>query len=109
MTSPPCECAVIGDGLPLFRIRQPERKFEDRLDLGPDRDRCVAARTIVTCRRCGSGWIRVRINLIGKSEDDWVFPRPSGEPSSWDWDLLIDRGTASGGWRGAAFEPREVW
>lgn len=109
MTAARCGCARVGAGLPLFRIRWPWLKLEPREDLGPDPARCISARRVVACRGCGRLWVRVRIVDDGKSEVEWLFPRPTGAPETWDWDPLLDEGIARGGWRGPGSGPMKVW
>ena len=104
--SEPCKCKSIGNGVQLFRIRNPQELFEMIEDLGADYSQYIASKQIWRCKSCNSRFAFLRVPF-DKDEEDFLLPVEDPEPSIWNWALLVESASDSR-WRGPELDEKFV-
>jgi hypothetical protein len=100
-----CDCARLGPGAQLFRVRHPRRHFEEVADFGPSLDAMIRGRRVWKCRRCGGLFALLRLPF--RDEEEILVRMHAPDWTSWDWPALANRAEALR-WRGPDVEPREL-
>jgi hypothetical protein len=102
-----CDCAAIGLGVQLFRIRDPGSRFEALADLGALPAATIGGRWVWRCRGCGALYALLRLPFKDE-EDILVRSRSSADDwGSWDWQHLAELAEQSR-WQGPRFEKAYV-
>ena len=102
-----CDCAAIGLGVQLFRIREPARRFETIATLGPLPSEMIGGRWVWKCRSCGALFALLRIPFRDE-EDILVRSRSNSDDwTSWDWKRLAELAEQSR-WQGPALDKSYV-
>ena len=83
-----CPCDQLGDGAQLFRIRDPQRCFEQVADLGPATQDMIGGRWVWRCRSCGAHFALLRIPY--KDEEDILVRALDPHWDRWEWRALAD-------------------
>ena len=100
MRAESCEvCTTISEGVPTFRISDFWSRFEIQQKLDPNPGLYISARSIVTCKTCGSQQAVIRV-LFYNDEEEFVLPVSSEPP---DWNALVEKAEKCR-WNGA--EPK---
>jgi hypothetical protein len=100
-----CKSDRIGNGVQLFRIRDPQSIFDVVEELEPDHTIFIAARAVWRCKFCGDLFAYLKIPY--KDEEEIIVRAKNDKPATWDRSELVHL-AGSVRWRGSRVDKRWV-